>query len=320
MIGFTTTETTRGFSFASRRIRGRRNKKGVVPIRSLKAATSALVTAAALATFALPAAALDIYEPDSHYHQAPNGLLSALATEEGEEVQAKVGAKGAELVSTNPQYANAVVMMGANGKLHADVYIKLQRVLRLQGDDGVVANAIATRLNKAFAGGTLRADRILPARRGKDYVIMLDRQPLVTIDRKLAAAQGAKPGGLVLKWMDNIRLACGGVPFATTASRGAVPIGGTMVGHASWYGPGFHGRRAADGSRFDQNAMTAAHKTLPFGTLLLVTNPRNKKSVIVRITDRGPYIPGRVLDLSAAAAREIGISGVGNVRMDILRP
>lgn len=282
--------------------------------------TLGLMTAAAVTTFALPAAALDIYEPDSRYHQAPDGLLSALADEEGEEIQAKVGARGAELVASNPQYANAVVMMDAAGKLHADVYIKLQRVLRLKGDDGATANAIATRLNKAFANGSLRADKILPARRGHQYVIMLGREPLVMIDAKLAAAQGAKPGALVLKWMDNIRLACGGVPFATTASRGAVPLGGTMVGHASWYGPGFHGRRAADGSRFDQNAMTAAHKTLPFGTLLLVTNPRTKQSVIVRITDRGPYIPGRVLDLSAAAARSIGITGVGNVRMDILRP
>jgi rare lipoprotein A len=64
--------------------------------------------------------------------------------------------------------------------------------------------------------------------------------------------------------------------------------------------------------------MTAAHKTLPFGTILLVTNTRNNRSCLVRINDRGPYIPGRMLDLSAAAARVLNIDGVGSVRVDIL--
>ena len=159
----------------------------------------------------------------------------------------------------------------------------------------------------------------MPGRRDKNYAIMAGREPLLVIDEKLAASQGAKPAALVLKWMDSLRTAMGGVPFSTAASRGGSLVAGTRVGHASWYGPGFHGRRSANGERFDQNALTAAHKTLPFGTLLLVTNLRNKKSVLVRINDRGPYIPGRMLDLSAAAAKTIGISGVGEVRIDILR-
>jgi len=67
---------------------------------------------------------------------------------------------------------------------------------------------------------------------------------------------------------------------------------------ASWYGPRFHGRLTANGEIYDQMGYTAAHKSLPFGTLLRLTNPKNNKSIVVRINDRGPYIPGRKIDLS----------------------
>ncbi|NEP63423.1 MAG: septal ring lytic transglycosylase RlpA family protein [Symploca sp. SIO2G7] len=91
-------------------------------------------------------------------------------------------------------------------------------------------------------------------------------------------------------------------------------------GMASWYGPGFHGRKSASGERFNQNALTAAHRTLPFGTNVLVTNLNNGRSVIVRINDRGPFIRGRVIDLSVAAARVIGMlnSGVAPVNVQVL--
>jgi hypothetical protein len=82
---------------------------------------------------------------------------------------------------------------------------------------------------------------------------------------------------------------------------------------ASWYGPGFQGRRTASGERFDQEAMTAASKTLPFGTHVLVRNPRNGRECTVVINDRGPYVAGRGIDLSHAAARRLGIGGVAPV-------
>ena len=84
---------------------------------------------------------------------------------------------------------------------------------------------------------------------------------------------------------------------------------------ASWYGPGFHGNLTANGETYDQWAMTAAHKTLPFGTQLRVTNVANGQSVVVRINDRGPFIPGRDLDLSRAAAEALGFAGVATVRV-----
>ncbi len=93
-----------------------------------------------------------------------------------------------------------------------------------------------------------------------------------------------------------------------------------LSGLASWYGPGFNGRRSASGEIFNQNAMTAAHRTLPFGTQVRVTNVHTGQSVVVRINDRGPFTGGRIIDLSAAAARAVGLmqAGVAPVQLDVL--
>jgi rare lipoprotein A len=86
---------------------------------------------------------------------------------------------------------------------------------------------------------------------------------------------------------------------------------------ASWYGPGFRGRKTASGERFDPNQMTAASKTLPIGSIVHVTNLKNGRSVIVRINDRGPYVRGRSLDLSHGAAHEIGLTTAGVARVKV---
>ena len=84
-----------------------------------------------------------------------------------------------------------------------------------------------------------------------------------------------------------------------------------QVGTASWYGPRFHGKKTANGEVFNQNKLTAAHRTLPLGTTVEVTNVTNGKSVAVKITDRGPYANGRVIDLSRAAAIRLGMKEAG---------
>lgn len=96
------------------------------------------------------------------------------------------------------------------------------------------------------------------------------------------------------------------------------PIG---IMKASWYGPGFHGRQTANGEIYDQYELTAAHKSLKFGTLLRLTNPENKKSIIVRINDRGPYIEGRDIDLSYASAKALGIikPGVKKLKVELVQ-
>ena len=91
----------------------------------------------------------------------------------------------------------------------------------------------------------------------------------------------------------------------------------TQTGRASYYADKFNGRKTANGEIFSNSKLTAAHKTLPFGTKVKVTNVRNGKSVNVRINDRGPFVAGRMIDLSKEAAKKIGIvnAGVGNVKI-----
>lgn len=94
----------------------------------------------------------------------------------------------------------------------------------------------------------------------------------------------------------------------------------TEEGVASWYGPGFHGNLTANGEVFDTRKLTAAHQTLPFDTLVRVTNLENAQSVVVRINDRGPFVGGRIIDLSEAAAERIDMigSGTAQVRLELL--
>lgn len=92
------------------------------------------------------------------------------------------------------------------------------------------------------------------------------------------------------------------------------------AGKASWYGPGFHGRLTASGERYDQDEATCAHKTLPFNTIVRVTNLDNGRKATCRVTDRGPFVAGRVIDVSRAVAQRLGLiaSGTAPVRITVL--
>ncbi|AYA38147.1 septal ring lytic transglycosylase RlpA family protein [Hymenobacter oligotrophus] len=119
--------------------------------------------------------------------------------------------------------------------------------------------------------------------------------------------------GLLMTWLVALLLLAGSFPTladdtpTATASKSAV-----LRGRASWYGREHQGKRTSNGERFDRNQYTCAHKTLPFGTRLRVTNPQNGKAVVVRVTDRGPYRHQRILDLSEVAARPLGIVQLGS--------
>lgn len=110
---------------------------------------------------------------------------------------------------------------------------------------------------------------------------------------------------------------CGVVKRTASEQKGQI-IGS---GIASWYGPDFHGKRTANGETYDMNDYTAAHKTLPFNTMLRVDNVENGKSVMVRINDRGPYVDKRIIDLSRRAAEDLDMigSGTANVRLIVIR-
>lgn len=177
---------------------------------------------------------------------------------------------------------------------------------------------------------------IKPGLEAGRVVIRIGPEVLATIDPVTAKLSKNGEKHLALVWTNLTRRSLGATPILrgpSAVSRSMInreefidpsafrPSGQVLTGYASWYGPGFHGRTAADGSRYNMDEMTAAHKSLPFGTLVRVTNKRNGKSCVVRITDRGPYVDGRIIDLSRAAAKAISMlgSGVAPVEVAILK-
>jgi rare lipoprotein A len=108
----------------------------------------------------------------------------------------------------------------------------------------------------------------------------------------------------------------GPVPGSATVSAGPLPER-ERVGDASWYGEPFHGRQTASGATYDMYAFTAAHRTLPFGTIVRVTRRDTLQSVVVEITDRGPFVAGRVIDLSYAAAVDLDLIGPGHAPVEL---
>ncbi len=135
----------------------------------------------------------------------------------------------------------------------------------------------------------------------------------------LAAAGLAGACGTAPEPVDERAAAWVGRPYTIKGVRyqpRAQP-GYDQVGMASWYGPGFHGKTTANGERYDMHGLTAAHKTLPFGTKVRVTNLANDRALIVRINDRGPFVPGRIIDLSKRAADQLGFLEAGKARVRV---
>ena len=197
------------------------------------------------------------------------------------------------------------------------------------------ATAAAAMINQLNRDG-LDASKIIPAWNNGDYVIKLGDRATLKFDQ-----QAVFPDSLqnqtedVLESANLLRRLLGGANPVTEVANAPKPkfaansafkpalnnqIVGVMSGMASWYGPGFDGNYSASGEIFNANALTAAHPSLPFGTLVRVVNMDNGQSVVVRINDRGPYAEGRIIDMSAGAANMIGLvaSGVAPVRLEVL--
>jgi rare lipoprotein A len=196
------------------------------------------------------------------------------------------------------------------------------------------ASAIAARLNQLGAEG-LDATKLAVRweAKAKVYRIELDGKALVDIDDHTFLADTTKDLERdALQATNRLRRLLGAAaPLAEVANRpdrsqqpieiaSAGTVRQQITGWASWYGPGFHGNLSASGEVFNQNAMTAAHRSLRFGTRVRVTNLANGRAVVVRVNDRGPYAGDRIMDLSAGAASAIGLMdmGVGKIRMDVL--
>jgi rare lipoprotein A len=201
------------------------------------------------------------------------------------------------------------------------------------------ATAIAAQINQLHRQG-LAADSIQvlwqadAKRQSGQYLVQLGQTPIAAIDATTTYAEttrNAEQDALLVA--NRLRRVFGDAKPLTTVkgkpanavATGSTPSGDWVVkrvlkGDASWYGPGFHGNLTANGETFNQNAMTAAHPSLPFGTRLRVTNQANGRSVMVRVNDRGPYAGDRILDLSAGAADVIGLTdmGVAYVTIEIM--
>lgn len=194
------------------------------------------------------------------------------------------------------------------------------------------ARAIADKINQLAQDPDFNAKNITIGvdQKSQTYLIQVNEDILVSLDKNTVLPDTTRNLSKdTLQMANRLRRVLGNAEPLTSIAKVSqpsktinAPSTGRQVrgGIASWYGPGFHGRRTANGERYNQNGYTAAHKSLPFGTKVRVTNLRTGKSVMVRINDRGPFIRGRVIDLSAGAARVIGVhsSGVAPVQLEIL--
>ncbi len=171
-----------------------------------------------------------------------------------------------------------------------------------------VADAIATAVTPLVEMTDINPADLQPAVIDGKAVGKFGDRTLFTIDQSLADQIGRPAELIAIDWINNIRISLGHAPLPLAEAQVKMhqlqPTNASIDGKASWYGPYFHGRQTATGEIFDQNALTAAHRSLPFGTYLKVTNQLNGKSVVVRVNDRGPYFDEdeRVIDLSNRAA------------------
>lgn len=179
----------------------------------------------------------------------------------------------------------------------------------------VSAQRLAQSLRSHLQASNVEPDSLRPVFGQSFAGVSLNGDLLFVVDETMRPHPEMPAAAIAVQWVNNLRVALDTAPLGLAqvqmAVQGLQPTDTVMGGTASWYGPGFHGRTTANGEKFDQYELTAAHKTLPFGTQLLVRNRLNGKTVVVRINDRGPYIGQRSLDLSKLAAQCLGSESRG---------
>ena len=192
------------------------------------------------------------------------------------------------------------------------------------------ANKLAKRLEQQLRHANFSAEYIAPfsvsrgtddkGDRASEFAVGISGRALFEIDAALSEAVGYSPRWAAISWANNLRYALGAAPLQPGETQMTLQhlqhSQLALKGEASWYGPYFHGRATANGETYNQNDLTVAHKSLPFGTQIKVRNLQNDKTVVVRVNDRGPYVGDRILDLSKAAADCLGSDQAGVIPVE----
>lgn len=217
-----------------------------------------------------------------------------------------------------------------NGKQCAAVTFNGKEVIAFHGTAGRnvedKAEDLAEKLQALVEDQKFDPQKLLPAREGEQAVIRVDGNPILKFEPDTDTNRSGSVVEQSWRIVNALRAAYGArvLPetFLTLVEPGheavATKSPNWFSGAASYYGEKFHGRKCSDGSRFNMWAMTAAHRWLPFGTRLLVMNRRTGQSCVVQVNDRGPFVDGRVIDLSQGAAKELNMLGSGLAIVDCL--
>ncbi len=224
-----------------------------------------------------------------------------------------------------------------NAELRASVTLNGKEITTFKGDLAGVsadqrAETLAIHLKQLVADDKFDVSKLVPSHDGDVASAKIDGTTILKFDG-IETEAGKSLLDQSCKTVNNIRTALGaqtlpanflklaemaGKDTSSIASIGGKSKGASFSGHASWYGGKFHGRKTSDGSRYNQDGLTAAHRSLPFGTKLLVMNRRTGQSCVVQVNDRGPFVGDRIIDLSRGAAKQLDMLGSGVATVDCL--
>jgi rare lipoprotein A len=217
--------------------------------------------------------------------------------------------------STMDQGVTTPVVVVSRDQDNYEVWVNNRIVATLP--DEMKAKSMQQRLTQVVNLPRLDANQLRPALVDGIPALMAGNRFLFGIQKEVSHKIHRSGELLAIEWINNLRSALQAPALSLVEGQqemyGLTPSKKKMFGLASWYGGYFHGRTTANGEKYNQNELTVAHKSLPFNTFLQVTNLKNGNSVIVRVNDRGPYIPPRSLDLSREAARCINSETAGVV-------
>jgi rare lipoprotein A len=227
-------------------------------------------------------------------------------------------------IDTNFTFVSLPAVIVERGQDNFEVWVNNRLIANLPNQ--LMAKNLQQRLTKLLKTPNLNGTHLQPGMVDDKPALMVGNRLLFIIEKEISDKVSRSGDLIAIEWVNNLRSALK-VPQislleAQQAMHGLKPTDTAFSGLASWYGPYFHGRTTANGETFNENDLTVAHRSLPFNTFLRVTNKQNGSSIIVRVNDRGPYIPPRTLDLSKVAARCIGgeTSGVVSYDAVIMRP